>query len=67
MAGPNLKGKSRFLSVKCQDCGNEQVIFSKSNTQISCVICGATMAKPAGGKAAIKGTIVGVLDYGKSP
>ena len=61
------KGRSRFLSVKCQDCGNEQTVFSKSNTAISCAICGATLARPTGGKVMIRGTIIGVLDHGKSP
>jgi small subunit ribosomal protein S27e len=67
MQGQTHRGKSRFLNVKCQDCGNEQVIFSKSNTPVSCAICGATLAKPGAGKATIKGSIIGVLDHGKSP
>lgn len=67
MSGPSAqKGSSRFLNVKCQDCGNEQVVFNKSNTPVSCFICGATLAQPGGGKAAVKGSVIGVLDHGKS-
>ncbi len=52
-------GASVFLRVKCSDCGNEQVIFSKSSSVISCLVCGATMATPTGGKATVKGEVVG--------
>ena len=67
MQGHSHKGRSRFLNIKCQDCGNEQVVFSKSNTMVTCVICGASLVKPGAGKAGIKGNVIGVLDHGKSP
>jgi len=66
MQGQIHKGRSRFLNIKCQDCGNEQVTFNKSNTMITCVICGATLVKPGAGKAEIRGNVIGVLDHGKS-
>ena len=53
---------SKFLRVKCNDCDSEQVIFNKSNLQINCPVCGSTLAVQTGGKAQIKGKIVGVLD-----
>ncbi len=40
-----------FVKVGCRDCGNEQIIFDKACTKVSCKICGATLAQPAGGKA----------------
>jgi small subunit ribosomal protein S27e len=52
------KPKSKFLRVKCPDCGNEQVIFSNSTNTIKCNICSATLAEPTGGKAVLKGEIV---------
>ena len=67
MQEQSQKGRSRFLNVKCPDCGNEQVIFNKSNTMVSCVICGATLARPGAGKAEIKGNVIGVLDHGNTP
>ena len=42
---------SNFLRVQCRDCGSEQVIFDRACTRISCNVCGATLAQPAGGKA----------------
>lgn len=51
----------RFVKVKCQDCSNEQIIFNKAATMVTCQVCGATLSTPSGGKAQIKGEIVGVL------
>ena len=58
----NNNPRSKFLKVKCTDCGNIQTLFDRSNTKISCTVCGATMAVPTGGKAAIKGEIVDRID-----
>jgi len=54
--------KSRFLRVKCVDCGNEQVMFGSAKTVVKCVICGKTIAEPKGGKARIMTKIVSVLE-----
>ena len=51
-----------FIKVKCPDCQNEQPIFSKANLAPTCSICGATLATPSGGKAVVRGTVVGELD-----
>jgi len=56
------KPRSKFVRVKCPDCGNEQVIFNRITITVHCNICGATLAKPTGGKAEIKGEIVAILD-----
>jgi len=56
------KPRSKFVRVKCPDCGNEQVIFNRITIIVRCNICGATLAKPTGGKAEIKGEIVAILD-----
>lgn len=58
------KPKSHFVKVKCKDCSNEQVIFNKANTLVTCAICGTTLAKPTGGKAEIVGEVTEVLDNG---
>ena len=47
-----------FLIVKCPDCSGEQVMFSRPATTVSCSVCGATLATPTGGKAALRGEIV---------
>ena len=51
--------KPRFLKIKCDGCGNEQVIYSHSSSTIKCPVCSRTLATPKGGKAEIKTTITG--------
>jgi small subunit ribosomal protein S27e len=46
--------KSRFLKVKCLDCENEQIIFGHATTDVTCLKCGKTLAKPSGGKAKLE-------------
>ncbi|MCK5636327.1 MAG: 30S ribosomal protein S27e, partial [Thermoplasmatales archaeon] len=41
---------------------NEQVLFNKSSTVVSCHICGSKLAIPDGGKAIIKGEILEVIE-----
>ncbi|MGQ9787824.1 MAG: 30S ribosomal protein S27e [Candidatus Hadarchaeaceae archaeon] len=56
------KRRSKFLVVRCNECGNEQVTFSHASTTIRCHVCGSTISVPRGGKAEIKATVVGALD-----
>jgi len=49
----------RFLRVRCNDCGNEQMIYSHASSVVKCLVCSKTLAVPSGGKAEIKTTIVG--------
>jgi len=60
---PGANPSSKFLKVKCPDCGNEQPIYNKSQSQVTCLVCGTILAKPTGGKAEIKGQVLGVLDH----
>ena len=48
------KPETKFLTVKCKDCGNSQTVFNRATTQVNCQVCGATLAKPTGGKASIQ-------------
>ncbi len=45
--------KSRFIRVRCKKCGNEQVIFDHATIPVKCLVCGAQLTKPTGGKAQI--------------
>lgn len=54
--------KSRFLRVKCSDCGNEQVMFGSATTVVKCMVCGRTLSESRGGKAKILTKIVAVLE-----
>ncbi len=51
-----------FVKVKCTDCSNEQVLFWRTNTVVNCQVCGGTLAEPTGGKADLKGEMVGVVE-----
>ena len=51
--------KSKFITVKCQDCGNEQTAFNKPATHVKCHVCGATLVKPTGGKGEVRGQLLG--------
>jgi len=56
------KTDSKFIKVRCKDCENEQVLFNKASTVVSCHICGSKLAIPAGGKAEIKGETLEVIE-----
>ena len=38
------KPESKFVKVRCKDCENEQVLFDKASTTVSCHICGSKLA-----------------------
>jgi small subunit ribosomal protein S27e len=50
--------KSKFIDVKCPDCGNTQTVFSHSAMKIRCKVCGSMLVQPTGGQAIILGTVV---------
>lgn len=54
--------RSKFLRVRCPDCGNEQVVFSHASMVVRCLVCGRVLVQPTGGKAQIQGNILKVLD-----
>jgi small subunit ribosomal protein S27e len=56
------KPRSVFLRVKCQKCGNEQLLFSNTVNKITCNVCGETLAEPTGGRARINGEVLTVLE-----
>lgn len=51
-----------FFRVRCQDCENEQIVFEKVSSEVACAVCGTTLARPTGGKAAIDGEIIEVVE-----
>jgi len=53
---------SKFISVRCSKCKNEQIIFGKPATKINCLVCGTLLAEPSGGKGKIKSQILEVLE-----
>lgn len=53
--------KPHFLKVRCNDCGNEQMVFSHAGSVVKCLVCGKTLATPRGGKAEIRAVVLGVV------
>ena len=51
-----------FYRAKCDECGNEQVIFSRASTSVECLVCGTVIAKPTGGQAELNAEIVEYLE-----
>ena len=43
---------SKFLRVKCA-CGNEQNIYGHASRKISCLVCGAALARPTGSRVEV--------------
>ena len=56
------RSRSKFLVLKCLNCGNEQVVFGHATNKIDCNDCGAELVKPSGGKAIIRGEIIAVYE-----
>lgn len=57
-----VQNDSKFIKVRCSKCKNEQVIFSKSSTDISCLVCGESLANKRGGKTKISARVLEVLE-----
>jgi small subunit ribosomal protein S27e len=52
---------SRFLRVKCLNCGNQQIVFGCSATDVECLVCGKVLLQSTGGKARVLTKILEVL------
>ncbi len=49
---------NNFLKIKCKNCGNEQIIYSKISSAVTCNICGSAIAKPTGSTLSTSGEFV---------
>ena len=57
-----ISPKSRFIKVKCNDCGNEQIIFGCASSVVRCLVCEGVLARPTGGKCTICTQIISLVD-----
>ncbi|MEM3083623.1 MAG: 30S ribosomal protein S27e [Nitrososphaerales archaeon] len=48
---PVPEPRSRFLSVKCEQCGKENIVFSHTTVDVKCKACNAIIAESSGSKA----------------
>jgi len=46
------KMTSRFLKIKCKNCGEERIVFGNSTKNITCR-CGAQLIRSTGSKAKV--------------
>ncbi len=53
---------SKFVKIRCPKCKNEQIMFGKSSTVVSCLVCGRRLAEPTGGKSRVKARVLEVLE-----
>ena len=53
---------SRVLQLKCDDCENEQVVFERPATEVSCAVCGSTLVTPTGGKGDVHAEVTEVVE-----
>jgi len=65
MDKPIRNNPSGFLRVKCKGCRNEQIIFNKASTLVKCLVCDMILAEPTGGKAIIKGVVLGTFGFNR--
>ncbi|MHA1520259.1 MAG: 30S ribosomal protein S27e [Promethearchaeota archaeon] len=55
------KPASRFLRVKCLNCGAEQIVFGCASIEVKCFVCEKQLVQSTGGKARILTKISEVL------
>ena len=56
-----MKEQNKFVKVRCSKCKNEQIIFGKASTNVSCLVCNKELASPTGGKVKVKSRVIEVL------
>lgn len=49
---------SNFFKVRCNKCKNEQVVFGKSASIVTCLVCGEVLATPTGGKTRVDARVL---------
>jgi small subunit ribosomal protein S27e len=54
--------RSKFLMVKCFECGNEQIVFSNVSSIVKCNVCDVVLAEPTGGRSVIHGEIINLYE-----
>ncbi len=58
---PAAETLSQFIRVQCNECQNEQTVFSHVSTVVHCQVCNAVIAEPSGGKTRILGKYIRTL------
>ncbi len=53
---------SRFYKIECDDCNEQQVVYSHATTRVFCNQCGSPIATSSGSKARLAGRVQGAVD-----
>jgi small subunit ribosomal protein S27e len=53
--------KSRFLRIKCLNCGAEQIVFGCATVEVKCFVCDKQLIQSTGGKTRVLTKISEVL------
>jgi small subunit ribosomal protein S27e len=56
------KPNSAFLNIQCSKCGENNIIYSHTTSNIYCKSCHELLAERSGGKAKINGNLISALD-----
>ena len=56
------KPNSAFLNIQCSKCGENNIIYSHTTSNIFCKSCNELFAERSGGKAKINGNLISALD-----
>jgi small subunit ribosomal protein S27e len=56
------KPNSAFLNIQCSKCGENNIIYSHTTSNIYCKSCNELIAERSGGKAKINGNTISALD-----
>ncbi len=64
---PVPRPASSFLRVKCDECGEIQVVYSHASTPVACNACGNEIATPTGSGAKLRGTVQGAGEEAAQP
>jgi len=51
-----------FIRAECDECGNQQVIFSRPSQEVKCLVCSTVLAAPTGGNADLNAKVVEELE-----
>ena len=56
-----MNSMAGFITVKCEKCKNEQVVFERPSTPVACLVCSEPLVLPRGGKGEVKGKNLGAV------
>ena len=53
---------SKFQKVNCNECKEENIVYSHATSQITCKSCGNVIAEPTGAVADLHGKVSGTVE-----